>query len=231
MSVHEAMTMGQWGLLFLEGIAAFISPCILPMLPVYLIYLAGDDGNRGVKTRILHSIGFVLGFTCVFVLLGMSATAIGRGLIRYQSVLRRVAGVILIVFGLHYMGVFRIGFLNREKRVKYQTKESNFLSSVIFGAVFSFGWTPCMGPLLGMAMFLAGNQNTLLQGALMLFVFSMGLGIPFLLTAFFYEKLTGVLGWLKRHHALIQRISGIIFIVVGLAFLFDVFSYYAALFN
>lgn len=232
MSVNEAMTIGQWGLLFVEGIAAFVSPCILPMLPVYLIYLAGDDQTNGITKRMMNSIGFVLGFTCIFVLLGMSATALGKGLIRYQHILRRAAGIILILFGLNYMGVFRIGFLNREKRVEYQAKKTpNFISAMLFGAVFSFGWTPCMGPLLGMAMFLAGNQNTLWQGAFMLFVFSMGLGIPFLFTAFFYEKLKGVMRWIKRHHIAIQRISGAILIVVGLAFLFDFFSYYAALFN
>lgn len=216
--------------LFGEGIASFVSPCILPMLPVYLIYLTGEDEQGNFKRRVLNSLAFVLGFTIIYILLGASASALGQLFIRNRMIIQRISGIILILFGIYYLFLIRLPFFNREKRINFKLKKASFLFSMLFGAAFSLGWSPCTGPFLGSAIFMASNSETLWQGVVMLFVFSMGLGLPFMAVSLFYEKLKGLLGWFKKHHILIQRISGIILILTGLAFLFDFFTYYKILF-
>jgi len=218
-------------LVFVEGFLAFISPCILPMVPVYLVYLAGkktDDNNRAL---ILNTLGFILGFTLIFVAMGATASTIGSLLASHRLFVQQISGVIIIVFGLHYMGVLKIGFLNRERRFTAKTENLNMLSSLIFGMAFSLGWTPCIGPLLGAALTKAANMNTIWEGMLLLFIFSMGLGVPFFLSAVAMEKLKTVFDFMKRHFRAITFISGLLLIIVGVAFLFNIFGYWAALFN
>jgi len=218
-------------LVFVEGFLAFISPCILPLLPVYVVYLAGkkDEGNN--KKLILNTLGFILGFTIIFVAMGATASGIGSLLASHKLLVQQISGVIIIFFGLHYMGVLKIGFLNRDSRFEANVKNLTVLSSIVFGMAFSLGWTPCIGPLLGAALTLAANQVTVWHGMLLLFIFSMGLGVPFFLAALAMEKLKTAFDFIKRHFKTITFISGLLLIVVGLAFLLDVFGYWAALFN
>lgn len=216
-------------LLFLEGILAFISPCMLPMLPVYLMYLAAETEN-GRRASVINTIGFVCGFTLVFMALGASATALGSMLNEHRVLLQRASGVVIMLFGLHFLGVFKIGFLDIEKKFELKTKKAGFPGAILFGAAFSLGWTPCLGPFLGSALVLAGNGKTVMQGVFYLFVFSMGLGIPYILAALFFTNIKGVFQWLKKHGQRIKVISGAILVLAGLLLAFDAFGYWAGLF-
>ena len=218
-------------LVFVEGFLAFISPCVLPMLPVYLIYLAGKKGQDDRRTLILNTLCFILGFTIIFVAMGATASGIGSLLVSHRLLVQQISGVIIIVFGLHYMGILRIGFLNTDKRFSAKLDNLTALSSVVFGMAFSLGWTPCIGPFLGAALTKAANQNTIAEGMLLLFIFSLGLGVPFFLAAVAMEKLKSVFDFMKRNLRRITFVAGILLIVVGAAFLFDVFGFWAALFN
>jgi len=218
-------------LVFAEGFLAFISPCILPLLPVYLIYLAGKKGEDSRQTLILNTLGFILGFTIIFTAMGATASGIGFLLASHRLLVQRISGVIIIIFGLHYMGALKIGFLNRDARFAARTENLNFLSSVVFGMAFSLGWTPCIGPLLGSALTLAANKATIWHGMLLLMAFSAGLGVPFFIAALILEKLKSMFDFIKRHFRAITFVSGLLLIIVGAAFLLNVFGYWAALFN
>ncbi|MDO5562741.1 MAG: cytochrome c biogenesis protein CcdA [Synergistaceae bacterium] len=216
-------------LLFLEGLLAFISPCMLPMLPIYLMYLAAETEN-GRRASVINTVGFVCGFTIIFMALGASATAIGSLLNAHRLLLQRVSGAVIMLFGLHFLGVFKIGFLDVEKKFDMKDKQGGFIGAVMFGAAFSLGWTPCLGPFLGSALMLAGNTSTVARGVFYLFVFSMGLGIPYILAAIFFTNIKGVFQWLKRHGKQIKMISGAVLLLMGAMLLFDVFGYWAGLF-
>ncbi|MDR2899225.1 MAG: cytochrome c biogenesis protein CcdA, partial [Clostridiales bacterium] len=162
----------QYILLFLEGIITFISPCLLPMLPIYVSYFAGGKTSG---RALLNSVGFVLGFTIVFVSMGAFAGVMGMVLRRYVTQLNIITGLIVIIFGLNYLGVFNIPVLNRTVRGQANVKNLGFISAVLFGIVFSIGWTPCVGAFLGSALMLASRQGSVVEGTLMLFVYSMGL--------------------------------------------------------
>jgi len=218
-------------LVFVEGFLAFISPCILPMVPVYLLYLAGKKEGNNSRALVLNTIGFILGFTIIFVAMGATASTIGFLLASHRMLVQQISGVIIIVFGLHYMGVLKIGFLNKERRFSARTENLTVLSSLVFGMAFSLGWTPCIGPLLGAALTKAANVDTVWQGMLLLFIFSMGLGIPFFLAALLMDKLKSAFDFMKKHFKEITFISGLLLILVGAAFLFNFFGYWAALFN
>ena len=218
-------------LVFIEGFLAFISPCILPLIPVYLVYLAGKKEEGNDRTLIFNTLGFILGFTIIFVAMGATASAIGSLLVSHKLLVQQISGVIIIIFGLHYMGVIKVGFLNQDKRFQANVKNLSVLSSVVFGMAFSLGWTPCIGPLLGAALTLAANYDTVWHGMLLLLIFSAGLGIPFFLSALAMEKLKTAFDFIKRHFKIITFVSGLLLIAVGAAFLFDVFGYWAGLFN
>ena len=216
---------------FVEGLLAFISPCILPLLPVYIVYLAGKKGAGDRRTLILNTLGFILGFTIIFVAMGATASAIGSVLASHRLLVQQVSGIIIIIFGLHYMGVLKFKFLNRDMRLSPATLNLTILSSVLFGMAFSLGWTPCIGPLLGAALTLAANMDTIGHGMLLLLVFSAGLGIPFFLSALALDKLKTTFDFIKRHFETITFVSGLLLIAVGIAFIVNVFGYWAALFD
>lgn len=224
------MSAASYFLVFLEGIAAFISPCILPTLPIYLVYLGGKAGETEEQEKsrvVVNTLGFILGFTIIFTLMGATASALSSVINSNKVLLSRISGGIMIVFGLHYMGVFNIKILNREKRAQFnRPKALKFGASLLFGMAFSFGWTPCIGPLLGSALLLAANTDTAFQGVFMLFCFSMGLGLPYLATAVVFDKLTKVFNFIKKHYNTVKIISGILLIVVGLALIFNLFGYW-----
>ena len=225
---------------FFEGIITFISPCLLPMLPIYLLYFAGEpegveDGQTGytvrLKRTVSNSMGFVLGFTIVFVVMGAFAAGIGGLLRQYQTAVNIITGLIVIVLGLNFTGVLKLGFLNRTHKLKSSVKPLRFFSSVLFGMVFSIGWTPCVGAFLGSALLLASQQGSVAKGVLMLIVYSLGLGIPFVLSAVLINRLKGTFSFIKRHYRIINIVCGLLLIVVGILMMTGMMNALLALFT
>ena len=203
----------QYVISLLEGIITFVSPCLLPMIPIYVTYFAGG-GDRSTKKTVLCASGFVLGFTIVFVVMGALAGSVGSFLTRYQTIVNIVSGILVIFFGLNYMGVFKMD-LFRGGQHSVDTDNMNFFSAMLFGLVFSIGWTPCVGAFLGSALMLASQQGHILSGVLMLLCYSLGLGIPFILSAILIDSLKGAFNFIKKHYTIINRISGVLLVLVG----------------
>lgn len=225
--IAPEMSLSLVALVFSEGFLAFLSPCILPMLPVYLLYLCGgNDVNANKKRLIINTLGFIAGFAVIFVLLGAAASGIGSLLSAHRSALSKIGGIIMILFGLNYTGLLKIPFLNKVTSLEAETSNLNFFSSAIFGAAFSVGWTPCLGAFLGAALLMASNTSTLYAGIFLLFVFSIGLGIPFLLTALLWSRIQGAMGFIKRNFKIIKIVSGGLLIFIGLLMVFDLFNVY-----
>ncbi|HAP11928.1 MAG TPA: cytochrome C biogenesis protein CcdA [Afipia sp.] len=209
------------------GIISFLSPCVLPLVPPYLIYLTGatiehvanDEEPRASKRAVmLSALVFVLGFSTVFVALGASASLIG-GLIRaWSTQLSIVAGIAIILMGLHFLGLTRIGFLMREGRLPIP-KPVGLWGAYVMGLAFAFGWTPCIGPILAAILSVAASETTVMKGAGLLAVYSAGLGIPFLIAAFMVEQFSAVLARMKKHLATVERVMGVLMILVGIGFL------------
>lgn len=205
----------QYVISFLEGIVTFISPCLLPMLPIYLSYFAGG-GEGGTKKTLRGALGFVLGFTIVFVALGALAGTVGSFLSRHRTAVDIVTGAIVIFFGLNFLGVFKLNLFRGSQR-NVNTANMNFFSAVLFGIVFSLGWTPCVGAFLGSALMLASQQGSVLRGCGMLLAYSLGLGVPFLLSAVLVDKLKTTFDFIKRNYRTINIICGVLLILMGLA--------------
>lgn len=203
----------QYFIALLEGIITFISPCLLPLLPVYVSYFAGGEERTTAKT-LKNAFGFVAGFTVVFVLMGALAGTIGGFLKEYQTAVNIVTGLIVVFFGLNFLGVFQLKLFRGMKQSSGQGK-TGFFSSLVFGVVFSVGWTPCVGAFLGSALMLASQQGQALVGVLMLFAYSLGLGIPFVASAVLIDKLKSAFDFIKRNYKIINVISGSLLILVG----------------
>lgn len=202
---------------FLEGIITFISPCLLPMLPVYILYFTGGSAEEGKSRKtLINALGFVLGFTLVFVSLGAFMAGLGSLLQRYHIVVNLITGAVVVVFGLNFMGVLNIRFLNGTHKIQREVKNLGFFSAVLFGIIFSIGWTPCVGTFLGSALLMASQQGSVLQGILMLLLYSLGLGIPFLVSALLIDKLKGTFQFIKMHYQTINRICGGLLVFVGI---------------
>ena len=199
---------------FLEGIITFVSPCLLPMFPVYVSYFAGG-GERDTKKTLKNALGFVLGFTLVFVAMGAFAGTIGGFLNKYQTAVNIITGLIVIVFGLHFLGVVRFNFF-RGMKGEVNTKNLGFFSSLLFGMIFSVGWTPCVGAFLGSALMLASQQGKTIVGMFMLLAYSLGLGIPFVFSAILIDKLKTAFQWIKKHYAIINKVCGVFLIIIGI---------------
>lgn len=205
----------QYLVSFLEGIITFLSPCLLPMIPIYLSYFAGG-GERTVKRTVTGALGFVLGFTVVFVAMGALAGTIGGFLARYQNWVNIVCGLVVILFGLNYLGVLKLNLFRGSGR-DMNRDSLDFFSAALFGMIFSVGWTPCVGVFLGSALMLASQQGSAVQGILMLLCYSAGLGVPFLFSAVLIDQLKGAFAWVKRNYSIINCVSGIALIIVGIA--------------
>lgn len=204
---------------FLEGLLTFISPCILPLIPVYVVYLAGESAmgsQEGKRKLIINSLGFVLGFTIVFMILGATATYVGSFIKDHIFTIRKISGILMILFGLNFAGIIKFNFLNYEKRINYQQSSINFLKAIVFGIVFSLGWSPCIGQFLSVALLMAANLDTLYQGLLLLLSYSLGLGLPFILVAALFDNLSEEMKKLNRHRNIINLLSGIIMIIAGI---------------
>lgn len=203
----------QYVISFLEGIITFLSPCLLPMLPIYISYFAGG-GQRSMKKTLLGALGFVTGFTLVFVAMGALAGTIGGFLRQYQTAVNILCGGVVIFFGLNFLGVIKLNLFHGSSR-GMDKSQLGFFSAVVFGVIFSLGWTPCVGAFLGSALMLASQQGHVLEGMGMLLTYSLGLGIPFLLSAVLIDYLKSAFDWVKRHYRVINLVSGILLILIG----------------
>jgi cytochrome c-type biogenesis protein len=208
------------------GVLSFISPCVLPLVPGYISYVSGvsfdemrgGEGPRGARSRrqmLVTSAAFVLGFSLVFIGFGASASALGHVLIRYRALLGRIAGAVVIVFGLHLAGVFRIAWLDRDTRMQTSKRPAGPVGAVLVGIAFAFGWTPCIGPILGGILSLAAEKNTVGEGTLLLAVYSAGLGIPFLATSLAVDKFFVASARIRRHYRAIELVAGLLLVVLG----------------
>lgn len=214
---------------FLAGLLSFVSPCVLPLVPPYLCFLAGvsldeltgsEDDMSGVRKRVaLTSFAFVLGFTTVFVALGASASYIGQWLSANLAILGYIAGAIIIIMGLHFLGLFRIGFLYREARVHVERKPAGPLGAYLVGIAFAFGWTPCVGPVLSAILFVAGTEDTVSRGAMLLGVYSLGIGVPFMLAALFAGPFLRFMQRFRKHMGTVEKAMGGLLVVTGVLFL------------
>ncbi len=209
------------------GVISFLSPCVLPLVPPYLIYLTGatiehvaNDEKPQVSKRavMLSALVFVLGFSTVFVALGASASLIGGWIRAWSAQLSIVAGIAIILMGLHFLGLTRIGFLMREGRLPIP-KPVGLWGAYVMGLAFAFGWTPCIGPILAAILSVAASETTVTKGAGLLAVYSAGLGIPFLIAAFMVERFSSVFARMKKHLATVERAMGVLMILVGIGFL------------
>ena len=207
---------------FLAGILSFLSPCVLPLVPGYVSLISGaaveenaDAGSHMLSTVMLHSITFVLGFSVVFIALGAVATSIGQFANEYHSLLSKIAGVIVIIFGLHLTGLLKIKALYADKRLHDVKGGSSAIGSFAVGFAFAFGWTPCIGPILATILVLAGAQGTVLKGIVLLAVYSLGLAVPFLLTSLGVDRFLSFYSRFRRHLHTVEVLSGILLIAVG----------------
>ena len=204
----------QYLISFLEGMITFLSPCLLPMLPIYLSYFAGG-GSRSTGKTLTNALGFVSGFTSVFVAMGALAGTIGSFLKQHQTAVNLISGLVVILFGLNFLGVFRLNLFQGSRR-SVDTSDMGFGSAVLFGVIFSLGWTPCVGAFLGSALMLASQRGHVFEGMGMLLAYSLGLGIPFILSAVLIDSLKSAFDWVKRNYTIINRISGVLLVVIGI---------------
>lgn len=214
---------------FLEGIITFISPCLLPMLPIYISYFTGQTHKENKSNTLLNAMGFVLGFTLVFVLLGAFAGGIGSVFIQNKTGVHVITGIIVILFGLNFMDVLHLPFLTINQRFKQDHFKIGFFSSLIFGIVFSIGWTPCVSAFLGSALMLAASSGDTLKGILMLLCFSLGLGLPFIMSALLIERLTSTFDFIKRNYRIINFISGVFLVIIGILMATGLMGYFLSL--
>ena len=213
----------------IAGLLSFLSPCVLPLVPPYLCFLGGttfdqltgeDETQSHVyQTVIMSSVAFVLGFTTVFVILGATATMAGQLVAENLPILARIAGVIIIIAGLHFLGVIHIPILHREARYHSDTRPAGLFGAYVIGLAFAFGWTPCIGPVLGVILAVAAGEDSIRQGVSLLFVYSLGLGIPFILAAVAIKPFMNVMQRFKSHMAMVEKIMGALLVLTGILFL------------
>ena len=207
---------------FLEGIASFISPCLLPMIPIYISYFIGEneDENNKNNKALMNSVGFVLGFTFVFLILSILASSLGSFVSRQIKYIKIFFGVLIIVLGFNYIGILKINFLNKSKGFNFKKENLNFLKSFIFGVLFSISWTPCIGSFLSSALLMVARHQNIFKGIILMLLYSIGLGIPFIISAILLDKLKKMFDFIKKHYNVIKIISGLILIIMGIYMIF-----------
>ena len=205
----------QYLISFLEGIITFISPCLLPMLPIYISYFAGG-GQRSTRQTVTTALGFVLGFTVLFVAMGALAGTLGSFLKQYQTAVNVFSGAVVILFGLNFMGVLQLNLFGGMQK-SMDTSNLSFFSAMLFGIIFSVGWTPCVGAFLGSALMLASQQGSTLVGMGMLLCYSLGLGVPFLVSAVLIDRMKTAFTFIKQHYDIINRVCGGFLVIIGIA--------------
>ena len=207
---------------FLAGIATFVSPCILPLVPAYISFITGVslEDLRGAKVSwrntILNSLFFVLGFTVIFTILGISVSLLSSFLIEKMRLLNLIGGSLIILFGLHVAGFLKIKFLYKQKKVQIKKKRLGYAGTFVFGCIFAIGWTPCVGPILASILILASTEQTLSRGILLLISYSIGLGVPFIITALLINKFLSVLEVVKKYYRKIEVASGLLLVIIGI---------------
>ncbi len=215
---------------FAAGVLSFLSPCVLPLVPPYLCYLAGvnleelteaegEEARNAWRKALLAAFIFVLGFSTVFVAMGAGASAIGQLLREYLDILAKIAGVVIIIMGLHFMGLFKIRFLLMEKRYHADAKPATFIGAYVIGLAFALGWTPCIGPVLASILAIAASEESVSRGAFLLAVYSAGLGVPFLLAAFAINGFLSFMKRFRRHMRTVEIIMGLFLVITGIMFL------------
>lgn len=228
------------GVAFVAGLVSFLSPCVLPLVPIYLAQLVGQSVYQSVGEKqfssarlvtFLHASLFVLGFTLAFVALGATASTLGSFLRTQQFLLRQIGGVLLVLVGLHLTGLLKIPLLYWQKRFEFRPTRPSYAASILTGVVFAIGWSPCVGPILGVILALAGQAATLKQGVILLLVYSLGLGVPFLLLGLGLNQVSKILKWFKPHLAKIEIGTGVLMIVAGVAIFFNMLLQFSALFH
>ena len=222
--IIDATLIPAMTLAFLAGVISFLSPCVLPIVPPYLAYMSGislseaTDNNKAVSI-FLPAVFFVLGLSTVFLILGFTASALGTVFLSYQDKLITISGILVMGFGLHFLGILRIGFLEREARFEASSQNGSAFGAYVLGLAFAFGWTPCIGPQLASILTLAASEGSVARGTTLLGVYALGLGVPFLLVALFFSRLSATLTWLKRHMQIIERLMGLLLWTIGLMML------------
>ena len=206
-------------LIFLEGLASFISPCLLPMVPIYIAYFTGEKEDI-LKHALINSLGFVTGFTIVFLILSIFASQLGGFISQNMKYLKIIFGILIILFGLNYMEILKIKFLNKSQNMNFKVKNMNFIKAVLFGLVFSISWTPCIGTFLSSALLLIAKNQDLLKGIVLILIYSIGLGIPFIVSTILIEKLKGLFNFIKKNYEIVRKISGILLIGMGIYTIF-----------
>ena len=215
------------------GVLSFLSPCVLPIVPPYLAYMGGIsvsemEGETKARRRVITAaLFFVLGLSTVFLFLGFTASAFGRFFLQNQDWFVIVAGAIVMIFGAHFIGVFRIGLLDRDMRINAGDRGGSAFGAYVLGLAFAFGWTPCIGPILGAILSLAASEGDMARGTTLLAAYALGLGIPFLLVAAYFPRMTGLMTWMKRHMERIERTMGLLLWTVGLLMLTGSFTDFA----
>ncbi len=222
--IIDATLIPALALAFLAGVISFLSPCVLPIVPPYLAYMSGislseaTDNNKAVSV-FLPAVFFVLGLSTVFLILGFTASALGTVFLSYQDTLITISGILVMGFGLHFLGILRIGFLEREARFDASSQNGSAFGAYVLGLAFAFGWTPCIGPQLASILTLAASEGSVARGTTLLGGYALGLGVPFLLVALFLSRLSATLTWLKRHMQIIERLMGLLLWTIGLMML------------
>ena len=200
---------------FLEGFASFISPCLLPMLPIYISYFIGEEDSS-----YKNAVGFVLGFTFVFVMLSIFASTFGMLINQYLKYIKIVFGIIIIVLGLNYMELLKLKFLNRSQGIKMNLNNLNFMKAMLFGILFSISWTPCIGTFLSSALLIVAKGQNIIKGIILMLFYSIGLGIPFIISVILMEKLKNIFNFIKKNYGIIKKISVIVLIFMGIYIMF-----------
>ncbi len=231
--IIDASLIPAMSIALLAGIISFLSPCVLPIVPPYLAYMSGltvnemSDDRSGRNRATVTALFFVLGLSTVFLILGFAASAFGAFFLQNQVLFAQISGAVIIVFGLHFLGIFRLSFLDREARMDAGDKGGSSFGAYILGLAFAFGWTPCIGPQLGAILTLAASEASVARGTFLLGIYAAGLGIPFLLAAMFMSRAMGLMNKIKRHMALIEKVMGGLLVLVGLAMLTGLFTWFS----
>ncbi len=212
---------------FTAGLLSFLSPCVLPLIPSYITFITGmgfEDVTRSRRTTLTHALLFVFGFSLIFIALGASATALGNLLLGYRDWITRIGGVLVIIFGLYMLGVLNMGMMSKDTRFHLSDKPVGYLGTVIVGIAFGAGWTPCIGPILGAILTYAGTSGNVSHGMGLLATYSLGLAVPFLLSALLMERFLGAFQKFRKHMGLVNKISGVLLIIVGVLMLTNWFT-------
>jgi len=210
---------------FTAGFLTFLSPCLLPIIPSFIAYITGislsdlnDPAKKDAAKRrsIVHSLLFILGFSIVFILLGLTATVIGKALFQYQKAIQIAGGILIVAFGLYLMGIIKLDFLGKEAKIRVKSEGASYLGSFLIGVTFAAAWTPCAGPILGSILLLAGTKTSIVEGAKLLSVYSLGIALPFFITALLINTFVTYFNKLKKFIGIVNMISGIFLVIVGI---------------